>query len=171
MPNPNRPQYQDTIEETWGQAVADTVVRRYTSSADRDADLAEFTPAELMGQVVVLAPGGAIPYLQSHDGVRWGPVSPMQDQSGFGVIVKWGARTAYNTDGAGHARVPFATAFPSALDGVITGNGQLTNSAFMIVHVAMQSSDAGSFDAFPVDAAGNGIASNVIIFPWIAFGH
>jgi hypothetical protein len=68
MPNPDRPQYQDTIEETWGQAVADTVVRRYTSSADRDADLGAFTPAELGGQLIVIATPGSLPFLQQHDG-------------------------------------------------------------------------------------------------------
>jgi hypothetical protein len=72
MPNPDRPQYQDTIEETWGQAVADTVVRRYATTADRDADLGAFPPAELAGQVVVIVPGaGATPYLQIHNGVAW----------------------------------------------------------------------------------------------------
>ena len=54
MPNPNRPQYQDTIESTWGQAVADTVVRRYDTPAARDADLAGFTPAQLAGQLVTV---------------------------------------------------------------------------------------------------------------------
>jgi hypothetical protein len=72
MPNPNRPQYQDTIEETWGDAVADTVVRRYANTADRDADLAGFTPAELGGQVVAIVPGaGVLPYCQQHDGAGW----------------------------------------------------------------------------------------------------
>ena len=45
MANPNRPQYQDTIASTWGQAVADTVVRRYATTAARNADLGGFTPA------------------------------------------------------------------------------------------------------------------------------
>jgi hypothetical protein len=87
MPNPNRPQYQDTIEETWGQAVADTVVRRYTSSADRDADLAGFTPAQLTGQVVAIAPGaGALPYLMQHNGAAWVlTVAPIQ--AGSSVVV------------------------------------------------------------------------------------
>ena len=54
MTNPNRPQYQETIESAWGQAVADTVVRRYATAAERDADLAAFTPAELKGQLVAV---------------------------------------------------------------------------------------------------------------------
>jgi hypothetical protein len=71
MPNPNRPQYQDTIEETWGQAVADTVLRRYANTADRDADLAGFAPAQLAGQVVTIAASGSLPLLQQHDGAGW----------------------------------------------------------------------------------------------------
>jgi hypothetical protein len=78
MPNPNRPQYQDTIEETWGQAVADTVVRRYTSTADRDADLAGFTPAQLAGQVVTVQPAGAQPVAEIHDGTAWAPMPRVQ---------------------------------------------------------------------------------------------
>jgi hypothetical protein len=69
-PNPDRPQYQDTIEETWGQAVADMVVRRYATTADRDADLGGFTPAELAGQVVAILLGGEV-FLQRHDGAAW----------------------------------------------------------------------------------------------------
>jgi hypothetical protein len=96
MPNPNRPQYQDTIEETWGDAVADTVVRRYANTADRDADLAGFTPAELAGQTIVIIPPGGPPMLQSHDGAAWsnlarssaGETSATTDQYGnFAVTV------------------------------------------------------------------------------------
>ena len=71
MPNPARPQYQDIIESTWGQAVADTVIRRYATAAARDADLAAFTPAQLLGQVVTV--GAA---LLVHNGGTvnpWGP--------------------------------------------------------------------------------------------------
>ena len=71
MPNPNRPQYKDTIASTWGQAVADTVVRRYGTAAERDADLSTFTPAELKGQVVTI--GGS---LEVHDGTEWAAVVP-----------------------------------------------------------------------------------------------
>jgi hypothetical protein len=52
MANPNRPEYQDTIESSWGQLVADHVVRRYGTAAERDADLAGLTAPELEGQVV-----------------------------------------------------------------------------------------------------------------------
>ncbi|HEX3453130.1 MAG TPA: hypothetical protein VHS03_00780 [Gaiellaceae bacterium] len=72
MPNPNRPQYQDTIEETWGQAVADTVVRRYANTADRDADFAGRPGAELIGQVVAMTPPGGRAYLQEYvEGLGW----------------------------------------------------------------------------------------------------
>jgi hypothetical protein len=96
MPNPNRPQYQDTIEETWGQAVADTVVRRYANTADRDADLGSIAPDQLNGQLIAIAPGGgADPYLQQHNGAGWrslgtniqaGTVTQNTDASGFLVL-------------------------------------------------------------------------------------
>jgi hypothetical protein len=95
MPNPNRPQYQDTIEETWGQAVADTVVRRYTSSADRDADLAGFTPAELAGQVVAIVQGGGVAYIEEHDGVQWHPLASRLAVGPQGLI--WGTPWADGT--------------------------------------------------------------------------
>lgn len=67
--NPNRPQYQDVIESSWGQAVADTVVRRYDTTAERDADL-PFAPDVLAGQVVAITGPPAALYM--HDGVSWG---------------------------------------------------------------------------------------------------
>jgi hypothetical protein len=100
MPNPNRPQYQDTIEETWGQAVADTVVRRYTSSADRDADLAGFTPAELAGQIVAIVPGApALPHLQIHDGTAWA------DYGTFGRVASIVGPPADFDVGAGYTNI------------------------------------------------------------------
>jgi hypothetical protein len=94
MPNPNRPQYQDTIEETWGQAVADTVVRRYANTADRDADLAGFTPAELAGQVVAIIPGGSGAYLERHDGSTWRDnTTSIQSGSTFVTTDAWGTAT------------------------------------------------------------------------------
>jgi hypothetical protein len=138
MPNPDRPQYQDTIEETWGQAVADTVVRRYTSSADRDADLAAFTPAELMGQVVVIAPGaGALAYLQQHDGAAWhtvaepiiaGKVLQTASIGGTGTWTKIACpavdylRGGCAADGQGNLKVPIAGRYDVAA-GIGTMNG------------------------------------------------
>jgi len=78
MPNPNRPAFGDVIDETWGQIVADEVVRRYASVAERDSDLVGFTPAQLAGQVVAIVPAGPLatsgpPWLEVHDGVGWRP--------------------------------------------------------------------------------------------------
>jgi hypothetical protein len=115
MPNPNRPQYQDTIEETWGQAVADTVVRRYANSADRDADLAGLTPAELAGQVVAIAPGGgAAAYLQQHDGTQWN-----SHQFSYGGVA------AVTTDQYGNWR----PTLPSASLGAVRTTGAVANLA------------------------------------------
>lgn len=72
--NPNRPEYMDTIESTWGQSVADHVTRRYASAGERDADLAALTAADLFGQVVFVGPAGAptgFGYLQIHNGTGW----------------------------------------------------------------------------------------------------
>jgi hypothetical protein len=68
--NPDRPQFQDTIDEAWGQSVADHVVRRYPDAAARDADLA-LPPAELAGQVVAIGPAAGPVHLQCHDGATW----------------------------------------------------------------------------------------------------
>ena len=73
--NPNRPEYQDTIESTWGQSVADHVIRRYATAAERDADLAALTPADLEGQVVAIT--GAAPYLWQYSGGVWEPIAGM----------------------------------------------------------------------------------------------
>ena len=72
--NPNRPEYQDTIESSWGQAVADHVIRRYATAAERDADLAVLAPADREGQVVALT--GAAPHVCQCIGGVWVPLSP-----------------------------------------------------------------------------------------------
>jgi hypothetical protein len=69
--NPTRPVAGDPIAEDWGQGVADRVIRRYPSEADRDLDLAGFAPAELAGQMVAICPAGAAAYLTLHDGASW----------------------------------------------------------------------------------------------------
>ena len=48
--------------------MADTVVRRYSSTAERDADLT-FTPDVLKGQMVAVT--GPPPVVYLHDGTRW----------------------------------------------------------------------------------------------------
>ena len=60
MTNPGRPVDNATIDTAWGLAVADTVVRRFPNVASRDADLADFTAADLLGQVVVLTDSGQV---------------------------------------------------------------------------------------------------------------
>ena len=80
--NPNRPQYQDTIESTWGQSVADHVIRRYASAAERDADLAALTPADLDGQVCVITGSNGVPYMQEHRQGQW-----------HGEVVRFGVST------------------------------------------------------------------------------
>ena len=66
MTNPARPQYQDVIDEAWGGQVADHVIRRYADNAERDADLAGLTAAELSGQTIIVAAK-----YQRHDGTAW----------------------------------------------------------------------------------------------------
>ena len=66
MTNPARPEFQDIIDEAWGDQVADHVIRRYPDTATRDADL----PAPEVGQVVAIT-GGAAPRLQVRTATGW----------------------------------------------------------------------------------------------------
>lgn len=72
MPNPSRPVYKDVIDDQWGQLVADRVIRRYASTAERDADMSGIL--DLAGQVcaITVAPGSTLLY--QHDGVAWAPL-------------------------------------------------------------------------------------------------
>jgi len=60
MANPARPVTLDIIDTAWGRAVADSVVRVYPNAATRDADLAGFSAAELLGQCCVLTDTGSL---------------------------------------------------------------------------------------------------------------
>lgn len=114
MTNPNRPQYEDTIASTWGQAVADTVVRRYATTAARDADVAGLTLAALTGQVIVIVPGGgSIPYLQVHDGTAWrnlGANARLYRAAGFAAVASVSTPYPFDTisydNSGGGAKVP-----------------------------------------------------------------
>jgi len=92
MANPVRPAFEDVIQESWGDAVADTVVRRYATVAERDADLAGFTAAQLKGQVCTVATPLVLVYV--HDGARWVGQERLIDRvaiTGTGLSVTIGA--------------------------------------------------------------------------------
>jgi hypothetical protein len=174
MPNPNRPQYQETIEETWGQAVADTVVRRYANTADRDADLAGFTPAELMGQLVVIAPGaGVIPHLEEHNGAVWHSASPTSDADGNGVILKAAPPTWFTSDGIGYVTVPFAVPFPVTCLGVLASPVGDAGGGVWEWNPNDAASSATHFAIMPTakDPPHGGQANTQFNFSWIAWGH
>jgi hypothetical protein len=91
--NPDRPLYQDIIDEAWGVQVADHVIRRYRDAAERDLDFTGIAAAELAGQVVAITPSdGSPPYLQQHDGTAWGPI-----MSGAGCSVFQNAAITFST--------------------------------------------------------------------------
>jgi hypothetical protein len=75
LTNPGRPQYQDIIDEAWGDQVADMVVRRYPDAAARDADLAGIAPATLAGQLIAIVPAAGAPYFEQHDGAAFVPTA------------------------------------------------------------------------------------------------
>ena len=93
--NPNRPEYMDTIESTWGQSVADHVIRRYATMAEATADLDELDPADLEGQVIAV--GAVVPGLVQRLGGLWHPVPAMDVQGGTDWISTDGASSAYIT--------------------------------------------------------------------------
>jgi hypothetical protein len=97
--NPARPQYQDIIDEAWGDQVADHVIRRYADKAERDADLAGIAPADLDGQVVALA---AMLEIYNATAAGWTPIPIMDWQSGRG---------GYATDAASNVHIAFPRAF------------------------------------------------------------
>jgi hypothetical protein len=100
--NPNRPQFQDTIASTWGQSVADHVIRRYASTAARDADLTGISAADLAGQYVAINPTPGDVSLWRHDGIRWN-AQP---------IIKSGQNTP-GTNASSQLSVTFTTPFPA----------------------------------------------------------
>jgi hypothetical protein len=101
MPNPTRPSFGEVIDETWGDLVADQVIRRYVNAAERDADLVGFTPADLAGQVIAIMPGAGVPpYLQQHDGAGWHSIPTIQ-----------GSLTGGMTDANGFFSISFPMPF------------------------------------------------------------
>jgi hypothetical protein len=172
MPNPNRPQYQDTIEETWGQAVADTVVRRYANTADRDADLAGFTPAELMGQLVVIAAGvPAIPYIQEHDGARWRGLPAERDGiAGDGLLLKAGDAWGIS-DGTGFCRVTFVEPFPNACLGVACSNSQAEDGSEWLAMMHYEYTSRSNFIFVPRSFAGAGHPGGNFHVQYLAWGN
>ena len=160
--NPNRPQYQGTIESTWGQSVADHVIRRYATTAARDADLAVLPAGDLEGQVVAITGAGRPTFLEmSRAGIWTGVVT------GFDVQA---ASTHAGADANANARVNFPRAFAGP-PVVVWSDASLNNPANnrALMGGAVQACDAAGFtvrcqgvDAQPVLNAGVQIA-------WIAF--
>jgi hypothetical protein len=153
--NPNRPQYQDTIESTWGQAVADHVIRRYATPAERDSDLAGLTQADLEGQLVaILSPTGT--YLQHHRGGVWATLPDIQS-----------GETYVSTDGASNAYITFPRPFGgkpqyfSANAGAGTGGG--------VTFQANGNGDATKLQLTAWNAAGGAYGAGAVFFlHWLA---
>jgi hypothetical protein len=160
MPNPIRPSFGEVIDETWGDLVADHVVRRYVNAAERDADLAGLTAAELAGQVVVLVPGpaGTPPQIQLHDGTGW--VTEPRVAAGFDGY------SVVTTDTWGNWSVALP---PGAKAGGAVANGSQENLAFVMVrHLANWPAGSNSigFRAWAPD--GSNPANTTIGATWLA---
>lgn len=57
MGNPRFPVSGDRVDSPWGQNVAQGVLRRYQSEAERDQDLAGVSPGDLLGMSCVISTG------------------------------------------------------------------------------------------------------------------
>jgi hypothetical protein len=157
MPNPNRPQYQDTIESAWGQSVADHVIRRYATAAERDADLTGMTPAQLAGQLVTLNPTPGDSSLWVHDGSSW-RVRP---------TIKAGLTTATTNSGS-VCTILFAKPFPAGYQ--VFGMVQVKQATQAFFTDGFSGSLNG-FTTTVLGQSGGGIGQGFpLAFNWIALG-
>ena len=165
MPNPARPQYQEIIESTWGLAVADTVVRRYASSAERDGDLAGFTPAELAGQVVAVAGVAEV-----HNGTHWMPLlSAPFGNPGIGIHA---ASYVGTTNAFGGLIISFPNApFPAGVLIAFVAMVGDTGAGFVMTQAA--STVAWQASCVVYSQAGNGaiVANGAVRINYIALGY
>jgi hypothetical protein len=158
MANPSRPQFKDVIDQTWGQLVADRIIRRYASVAERDADLAGVV--DLDGQMVVMTPGAGEPaYLLQRIGGVWRTVpDPFIQRGEAGIIL----------DGASNFGIVFPRPFASIAYSItiqISGDYQGTLNTIRV------------YERFPtyascvaLDVAGGGRPGAALGFMWTAAG-
>jgi hypothetical protein len=153
--NPNRPQYQDTIESAWGQSVADHVVRRYATAAERDADLAGLTAADLEGQVVVIA-GSDFPSIEIFHGGAWSPLPDVQAGQAW-----------ISTDAGSNAYIPFPRAFAGVPQSVIATAGAGTSGGVTFAATSAVAADRAQVTAWNGTGGAYG-AGAVFLVNWIA---
>jgi hypothetical protein len=173
MPNPGRPQYQDIIDEAWGDQVADRVVRRYVDDVERDADLAGFTPAELAGQLVAIVPAApASPYLQRHDGALWrGEPAAIDGAPGVGLIVKVAANAWCTSSDIGFATCLFAEPFPNACLGVVPSSCQGSDSSEWLTMLHPEYTNKSQFVFVPRTWNGGGHPGGDFAVSYVAWGN
>ena len=152
--NPNRPEYMDTIESTWGQSVADHVIRRYGTEAERDADLAALTPADLEGQVVAI--GSGFPALCFYTGGRW--IYPADVQAGQAWI---------STDGASNAYITFPRQFAGVPQTVLANAGAGTQNGVVFSGTSARNTQQAQITAWNGTGGAFG-AGAVFLVDWYA---
>jgi hypothetical protein len=173
MPNPGRPQYQDIIDEAWGDQVADRVVRRYVDAVERDDDLAGFTPAELAGQLIAIVPAlPAAPYLQEHDGAKWRGMPAAVDGGEGGLILKTSNGNTWATSSdVGFVQVNFVEPFPNACLGVALSSCQGSDGSEWLALLHQEYTSKNAFIFVPRTWSGGGHPGGDFSVNYLAWGN
>ena len=161
MPNPARPVTLTTIDTAWGNAVADSVVRVYPNAATRDADLAGFSAADLLGQVCVLSDTGSML-------VYAGPLAGWRPPWN----TSWGQTTAPVVSGADLNVAP-KTLYMGLSHGFVAGRRYLVLGEFCYVsdakgYVQVEVDGAVSIHRTEIRATANGEAMKAPLYHYAA---
>jgi len=153
MPFIARPAAGQIIDPAWGTLVADAVVMRFTTAAQRSSQLT----APVSGQLTALDSRPGV--VQFWSGSAWVDAAPFI-QSGFAQPT---------TDGGGNAFIPYPTAFSA--NPTVTFGSLVTGAGTVPVTFALVSDASGTTGCTVRAARGSTLVTGVIVaIYWIAIG-